>query len=60
MGIPTNVMFFPQDLRQFTAFDPAAGVRARLWFGQGKDGSVTVELSDGRRVSGVREGGTSE
>jgi len=56
LGIPTNVMFFPQDQLHFTAFDPSTSARTTLWFGQSKDGLVTLELADGRRVSGVREG----
>jgi hypothetical protein len=39
-----------------TAFDPSTSARTTLWFGQSKDGPVTIELADGRRVSGVREG----
>jgi CubicO group peptidase (beta-lactamase class C family) len=60
VGIPTNVMFFPQDLLHFTAFDPSTGTRTPLWFGHGKDRLVMIELADGRRVSGVREGASPE
>ena len=56
VGIPTNVMFFPQDPVHFTAFDPSTSTRTTLWFGQSNDGLVTMELADRRRVSGVREG----
>ena len=46
-GVPTSVMFFPQDSLQFTAFDPSSGEQTRLRF---TDGSVTVQLPDGRQV----------
>jgi len=50
LAVPPNAMFFPQDPLHFTAFDPRSGQQTRLRFGQGNDRSVTVELSDGRRV----------
>ena len=54
LGVPTNVMFFPQDAQQFTAFDPSNGSQMKLSFAPGKEGSVTIELADGRRLTGSR------
>ena len=54
LGVPTNVMFFPQDAHHFTAFDPSNGSQARLSFAPGNAGAVTVELADGRRLTGSR------
>jgi CubicO group peptidase (beta-lactamase class C family) len=55
LGVPTSVMFFPQDdALRFTAFDPTDGSRVRLSFGQGDDRPVTIELADGRRVTAHR------
>jgi CubicO group peptidase (beta-lactamase class C family) len=51
MGVPTNVMFFPQDSMHFTAFDPSDSSRTGLSFGQGQDRSVTIELADGRHIA---------
>jgi CubicO group peptidase (beta-lactamase class C family) len=48
LGIPTELMFFPQDALHFTAFDPLSGNLSRLRF---EDGSVTIDLLDGRRVT---------
>ena len=50
LEVPTNLMFFPEDRFHFTAFDPPSGTQTRLWFGEGDDRSVTVELAGGRRV----------
>ena len=47
-------MFFPQDTLHFTAFDPGNGSRTRLWFGEGNDRAVTIELTTGARVRGSR------
>ncbi len=54
LRVPTNVMFFPQDTLHFTAFDPSNGSRTRLWFGEGNDRTVTIELSTGARIRGSR------
>jgi len=51
LRVPTNAMFFPQDSLHFTAFDPGSGSRTRLWFGQGSDRSVTIDLADGSRLT---------
>jgi CubicO group peptidase (beta-lactamase class C family) len=48
LQVPTQVLFFPQDERRFTGFDPATGAITRLSFG--RHGSLTVELPDGRRL----------
>lgn len=50
LEIPANVMFLPQDRSHFTAFDPSSGDQTRMWFGEGGDGSVTIERADGRRI----------
>jgi CubicO group peptidase (beta-lactamase class C family) len=54
LRVPTNVMFFPQDTLHFTAFDPSNGSRIRLWFGEGNDRAVTIELATGARIRGSR------
>jgi CubicO group peptidase (beta-lactamase class C family) len=52
LGIPTNVMFFPQDGEHFTAFDPATRTVTRLELGAD---SLVVVLADGRRVVAARQ-----
>jgi hypothetical protein len=47
-GVPTELMFFPQDTLHFTAFDPPSGNLSGLRF---DDGSVTIDLPDGRPVT---------
>jgi CubicO group peptidase (beta-lactamase class C family) len=49
LDVPTDVMFFPQDGRSFTAFDPASTAVTRLEFS--RERSVAIEFSDGRRLS---------
>jgi hypothetical protein len=36
------------------AFDPSTGNRTRLSFGVDKEGSLTIDLADGRRIEGTR------
>jgi CubicO group peptidase (beta-lactamase class C family) len=54
LQVPTNVMFFPQDTLNFTAFDPSTGNRTRLSFGLSKERSVTIHLANGQRVTATR------
>ena len=50
LGIPAEVMFFPQNDHHFTAFDPVSGVVTTLE-ADGSDGrSLTFTLAGGRRV----------
>ncbi|HEY7028743.1 MAG TPA: serine hydrolase domain-containing protein [Gemmatimonadales bacterium] len=53
LGVPTELMFFPQDTVHFTGFDPVSGNRSRLRFAKG---SVTVELPDGRILTARERG----
>lgn len=46
LGVPTNVMFFPQSATNFTGFDPASGGRTTLAFGVDL-ASLTITLSGG-------------
>ena len=51
LGVPTNVMFFPQDGARFTAFDPALRAVTRLELAAGP---AVFTLADGRRVEARR------
>ena len=53
LGVPANVMFFPQDRDHFTGFDPATGSRTRLEFTPDRH-FVTVVLPDGRSIRAGR------
>jgi CubicO group peptidase (beta-lactamase class C family) len=53
LEVPTNVMFFAQDDRHFTAFDPSSGALTRLQVD--REGSLSIALQGGRRISGRRE-----
>jgi CubicO group peptidase (beta-lactamase class C family) len=53
LQVPADVMFFAQDDRRFTAFDPSSGAVTRLQVDRG--GSLSIELQGGRRISGRRE-----
>jgi CubicO group peptidase (beta-lactamase class C family) len=53
LGVPTNVMFFPQSSSAFTGFDPATRTITRLQFTPGK--SVVVESANGKRIALVRQ-----
>ena len=52
LGIPTGVMFFPQDETHFTAYDPATRALTRLELA---GPSLTVTLADGRRVTADKQ-----
>ena len=54
LGIPTNVMFFPQDPDHFTAFDPATGFLTRLEFTDSDRPFATVVLPDGKQIRARR------
>jgi hypothetical protein len=54
LGVPANVMFFPQDPDHFTAFDPATGSLTRLEFSGSDRQFVTVKLPDGRNIRAGR------
>jgi CubicO group peptidase (beta-lactamase class C family) len=49
VGIPTDVMFFPQDRDHFTAFDPSRRVTTGIQFDGGDRAWVTFMLADGKR-----------
>ncbi|MFL5384091.1 MAG: serine hydrolase domain-containing protein [Longimicrobiaceae bacterium] len=51
LGVPANVMFYPQDGARFTAFDPALRAVTRLEL---TAGSAVFTLADGRRVAARR------
>jgi CubicO group peptidase (beta-lactamase class C family) len=53
LQVPTNVMFFPQDDRRFTAFDPSSAAVTRLRVTSPE--SIVFELPGGARVSARRE-----
>ncbi len=55
LGLPTNVMFFPQGGGQFTAFDPATQTMTRLEFGPDDGRSLVMHRADGEQVSARRE-----
>jgi CubicO group peptidase (beta-lactamase class C family) len=55
LGVPTNVMIFPQDGGQFTAFDPANQTVTRVEFGLDGGQSLVIHRADGGRVSARRE-----
>jgi hypothetical protein len=58
LGIPTDVMFFPQDDDHFSGFDPAGQDLTRLEFSGPRGRSLTFVLPPGRRVSAQRSAGT--
>ncbi|MBC7788602.1 MAG: beta-lactamase family protein [Anaerolineae bacterium] len=54
LEIPVNVMFFPQDSADFTAFDPAMRKITRLHFGLNGKQSLVIDLGDGKRITARR------
>lgn len=48
LGIPTNVMFFPQDETHFTAYDPVTRTLTRLELAEQ---ALVLTLADGRRIT---------
>ena len=54
LGVPTEVMFFPQGDGVFTGFDPQGAKVTRLIIRGSGSQSITVELADGRRFTAQR------
>jgi CubicO group peptidase (beta-lactamase class C family) len=51
LDVSTTVMFFPQDNSHFTGFDPAGRALTRLEFNRAGSRSLSIELTNGRRLS---------
>ena len=54
LQVPTNVMFFPQDRSNFTAFDPVSRTITRLQFSRAGTQSLVVKLGNGGRFAARR------
>ena len=54
LGVPTDVMFFPNGGGKFTGFDPQRGTLTGLRIDAAGEGQVEIELADGRRITGAR------
>ena len=54
LGVPVDVMFFPQTAGEFTGYDPQSGAVTILRFPSGPDGPVEIRLAGGRRITAGR------
>lgn len=54
VGVPADIMFFPNGGGKFTGFDPRHGTLIGLRIYAAGEGQVEIELADGRRITGAR------